>query len=228
MIDVRNLSKVFLKDGREVRVLEDISLKIDEGEFVAVMAPSGMGKSTLLNILGCLDKPTSGSYSLDEVSVEGMDDDDLSKIRNGKIGFVFQSFHLLPRMTAWENVGLPLIYSEKDTNMKDKAIQALTVVGLGDRVYHLPTELSGGQQQRVAIARALINDPRIVFADEPTGNLDSTSGQDVMNIFKKLHAEGRTLVVVTHDMDVARQADRIIQMKDGRISSDTPTREEGK
>jgi putative ABC transport system ATP-binding protein len=223
MIEVRNLTKVFQKDNLEVRVLEDISVTINEGEFVAIMAPSGMGKSTFLNILGCLDKPTSGTYILDGVAVQGMDDDELSRIRNKKIGFVFQTFHLLPRMTAWENVTLPLIYDDTDSRMKVRAIEALKAVGLGDRVGHLPRELSGGQQQRVAIARALINDPRIIFADEPTGNLDSKSGQDIMNIFRKLHSEGRTLVVVTHDTDVALQADRIIEMKDGRISSDRTT-----
>jgi putative ABC transport system ATP-binding protein len=223
MIEVRNLTKVFQKDNLEVRVLEDISVTINEGEFVAIMAPSGMGKSTFLNILGCLDKPTSGTYILDGVAVQGMDDDELSRIRNKKIGFVFQTFHLLPRMTAWENVTLPLIYGDTDSRMKVRAVEALKEVGLGDRVGHLPRELSGGQQQRVAIARALINDPRIIFADEPTGNLDSKSGQDIMNIFRKLHSEGRTLVVVTHDTDVALQADRIIEMKDGRISSDRTT-----
>jgi putative ABC transport system ATP-binding protein len=223
MIEVRNLTKVFQKDNLEVRVLEDISVTINEGEFVAIMAPSGMGKSTFLNILGCLDKPTSGTYILDGVAVQGMGDDELSRIRNKKIGFVFQTFHLLPRMTAWENVTLPLIYGDTDSRMKVRAIEALKAVGLGDRVGHLPRELSGGQQQRVAIARALINDPRIIFADEPTGNLDSKSGQDIMNIFRKLHSEGRTLVVVTHDTDVALQADRIIEMKDGRISSDRTT-----
>ncbi len=225
MIEIRNLTKVFQKDNLEVRVLEDISVTINEGEFVAIMAPSGMGKSTFLNILGCLDKPTSGTYILDGVAVQGMDDDELSLIRNKKIGFVFQTFHLLPRMTAWENVTLPLIYGDTDSRMKARAIEALEEVGLSDRVGHLPRELSGGQQQRVAIARALINDPRIIFADEPTGNLDSKSGQDIMNIFRKLHSEGRTLVVVTHDTDVAFQADRIIEMKDGRISSDRTTRD---
>jgi len=182
-----------------------------------------MGKSTLLNILGCLDKPTSGSYILDGVPVHGMDDDELSRMRNEKLGFVFQSFHLLPRMTAWENVILPLIYSDTDGNMKERAIQVLTAVGLADRVDHLPRELSGGQQQRVAIARALINNPRIILADEPTGNLDSASGQEVMKIFHELHTAGTTMVIVTHDTEVALQADRIIEMKDGRISNDRPT-----
>lgn len=223
MIEVANLSKTFQKDSLEVRVLEDISLHIGEGEFVSIMAPSGMGKSTLLNILGCLDKPTDGRYILDGVPVHGMDDDELSKIRNEKLGFVFQSFHLLPRMTAWENVILPLIYSDEDADMKERAVQVLSSVGLADRVDHLPRELSGGQQQRVAIARALINNPRIILADEPTGNLDSTSGHEVMKIFRDLHAAGTTLIVVTHDRDVALLADRIIEMKDGRISSDQPT-----
>ena len=223
MIEVRNLSKAYEKDHREVSVLRDISFSMDEGEFVSIMAPSGMGKSTLLNILGCLDKPTNGAYSLDGVSVEGMDDDELSHVRNKKIGFVFQSFHLLPRMNAWENVGLPLIYSDTDANMREKAIAALTEVGLADRIEHLPRELSGGQQQRVAVARALINDPRIILADEPTGNLDSTSGAEVMNIFKKLHENGRTLVLVTHDREIALQSDRVIEMKDGTIVADRKT-----
>jgi len=222
MILVENLSKTFRKDSLEVQVLKDISVHIRKGEFVSIMAPSGMGKSTLLNILGCLDKPTAGTYLLDSVPVHGMDDDELSRIRKEKLGFVFQSFHLLPRMTAWENVILPLIYSDADEDMKERAVQVLTSVGLADRVDHLPRELSGGQQQRVAIARALINNPRIILADEPTGNLDSVSGQEVMKIFRDLHAAGTTLVVVTHDLEVALQADRIIEMKDGRISSDRP------
>jgi putative ABC transport system ATP-binding protein len=223
MIRIENLSKVFQKDRLEVRVLQDISLSISEGEFVSIMAPSGMGKSTLLNILGCLDKPTGGVYILDGVPVQDMDDDQLSSIRNQKIGFVFQSFHLLPRMTAWENVILPLIYSDTEMDMKERAVQVLTSVGLADRVDHLPRELSGGQQQRVAIARALINSPRIILADEPTGNLDSASGQEVMKIFRDLHATGTTLIIVTHDMEVANQADRIVAMKDGRIFSDRLT-----
>jgi putative ABC transport system ATP-binding protein len=220
MIEVSHISKTFQKDTVEVQVLRDISVTIQEGEFVSIMAPSGMGKSTLLNILGCLDKSTEGTYVLDGVPVHDMDDDELSRIRNEKIGFVFQSFHLLPRMTAWENVTLPLVYSDTNSNMKARAVQVLESMGLADRVDHLPRELSGGQQQRVAIARALINNPRIILADEPTGNLDSSSGEEVVRIFRQLHAGGVTLVVVTHDMDVALQADRIIQMKDGRIASD--------
>jgi putative ABC transport system ATP-binding protein len=223
MIEVSNLSKTFQKDSMEVCALRDVSLTIRKGEFVSIMAPSGMGKSTLLNILGCLDKSTEGTYVLDGVPVHDMEDDELSRIRNEKIGFVFQSFHLLSRMTAWENVILPLIYSDADSNMKERAMQVLSSVGLADRVDHLPRELSGGQQQRVAIARALINNPRIILADEPTGNLDSNSGEEVIKIFRELNAGGVTLVVVTHDMEVALQADRIIQMKDGKISSDQPT-----
>ena len=220
MIEVSHISKTFQKDTVEVQVLRDISVTIEEGEFVSIMAPSGMGKSTLLNILGCLDKSTEGTYVLDGVPVHDMDDDELSRIRNEKIGFVFQSFHLLPRMTAWENVTLPLVYGDTNSNMKARAVQVLESMGLADRVDHLPRELSGGQQQRVAIARALINNPRIILADEPTGNLDSSSGEEVIRIFRQLHAGGVTLVVVTHDMDVALQADRTIQMKDGRIASD--------
>jgi putative ABC transport system ATP-binding protein len=223
MLHVQDLFRTFQKGSLEVQILRGVSLSIRKGEFVSIMAPSGMGKSTLLNILGCLDKPTSGSYILDCVPVHGMDDDELSRMRNEKLGFVFQTFHLLPRMTAWENVILPLIYSDTDGNMKERAIQVLTAVGLADRVDHLPRELSGGQQQRVAIARALINNPRIILADEPTGNLDSASGQEVMKIFHELHAAGTTMVVVTHDTEVALQADRIIEMKDGRISNDRPT-----
>ncbi len=223
MIEVTDLCKRYVKDNQDVSVLKDISFRVNEGEFVSIMAPSGMGKSTLLNILGCLDKPTSGAYALDGVPVEGMNDDELSRTRNKKIGFVFQSFHLLPRMKAWENVTLPLIYSDTESNMREKAIAVLNEVGLGDRVEHLPRELSGGQQQRVAIARALVNDPRIIFADEPTGNLDSASGMEVMRIFKGLHRNGRTLVLVTHDMEIALLSDRIVEMKDGRIVADRVT-----
>jgi len=227
MIEVKNLSKVFQKETLEVQVLKDVSLTVEKGEFISIMAPSGMGKSTFLNILGCLDKPTSGTYTLDGVPVHDMSDDELSRIRNEKIGFVFQSFHLLPRMTAWENVTLPLIYSDSEDDLKARAVEVLTSVGLADRMNHLPRELSGGQQQRVAIARSLINNPRIILADEPTGNLDSASGGEIMRIFRGLHASGTTLVIVTHDLEVARQTDRIVEMKDGRISNDRPTRRAG-
>jgi putative ABC transport system ATP-binding protein len=224
MIQVENLFKTFQKGSLEVQILRGVTLNIHKGEFVSIMAPSGMGKSTLLNILGCLDKPTSGSYTLDGVPVHDMDDDELSRMRNQKIGFVFQSFHLLPRMTAWENVILPLIYGDFDGDMKKRAIELLGSIGLADRVDHLPRELSGGQQQRIAIARALIHSPSIILADEPTGNLDSTSGLELMKILHDLHDRGTTMVVVTHDKDVALQADRIIEMRDGQISDDRSTR----
>ena len=221
MIELRNITKTYNKDGGvEVRVLQGINLDIKQGEFVSIMAPSGMGKSTMMNIIGCLDQPTSGEYLLDGIEVAGMNDDDLSSIRNKKIGFVFQSFNLLPRTTALENVELPLIYSPDDLDIKAKAMGALEAVGLGDRVGHQPSELSGGQQQRVAIARALVNDPALILADEPTGNLDSASSQEVMAIFKKLHSDGRTVILVTHEPEVAAQADRIIRMKDGQVVSD--------
>ena len=221
MIELKGVTKTYTKNGGlEVGVLKGIDLTIERGEFVAIMAPSGMGKSTLMNIIGCLDRPTGGQYRLDGVEVEGMDDDELSRTRNKKIGFVFQSFNLLPKTTALENVELPLIYSSDDVDIKARAKGSLEAVGLGDRINHVPSELSGGQQQRVAIARALVNDPAIILADEPTGNLDSASSEEVMNIFKKLNNEGRTIVLVTHEPDIAGQAKRIIRMKDGQVVHD--------
>ena len=221
MIELNGITKNYVKNGGlEVKVLVGIDLQIKQGEFVAIMAPSGMGKSTLMNIIGCLDHPSGGSYILDGNEVEQMDDDALSRNRNKKIGFVFQSFNLLPKTTALENVELPLIYSPEDQDMAARAKAALEAVGLGDRINHLPSELSGGQQQRVAIARALVNDPALILADEPTGNLDSASSEEVMNIFKKLNESGRTIILVTHEAEVAEQAQRIIKMKDGRIVSD--------
>ena len=221
MIELKNITKTYTKNGGvEVKVLQGINLGIKRGEFVSIMAPSGMGKSTMMNIIGGLDRPTSGDYLLDGTAVMTMNDDDLSRTRNKKIGFVFQSFNLLPMTTALENVELPLIYSADDVDIKAKARAALEAVGLGDRVNHLPSELSGGQQQRVAIARALVNDPAIILADEPTGNLDTASSDEVMAIFKKLHKEGRTVILVTHENDVAERAERIIRMKDGQVVSD--------
>lgn len=218
VIEIENVKKIYQMGETEVAALRGVSLEIEQREMVSIVGPSGSGKSTLMNIIGCLDQPTEGVYRLDGVDVHNMKDDDLATIRNKKIGFVFQSFNLLPRTTALDNVELPLIYAGAP-NRSERARLALDRVGLGERIHHRPNELSGGQQQRVAIARALASEPAIILADEPTGNLDSTSGDEIMNIFKKLNREqGMTVILVTHDPDVAGAAARTIHVKDGTIS----------
>jgi len=220
VIQAVNLTKVYNKGGGgEVFAVHDVSLKILKGEYVAIMGASGSGKSTLMNILGCLDKPTGGSLKLDGVEVSTLTDEELARVRNRKIGFVFQSFNLLARTNALENVELPLIYSDR-TDISRLAREALAAVGLADRVHHTPGELSGGQQQRVAIARALVTDPDIIFADEPTGNLDTRSSLEIMSLFQQLNEKGRTIVLVTHEADISEHAHRIIRIADGRVISD--------
>ncbi len=204
-----------------IRALDNVSLTVSKGEFVSIMGPSGSGKSTLMNLLGCLDTPSSGRYTCSGLDTSRMSLDDLAQLRNQEIGFVFQSFNLLPRISALGNVELPLVYSGLTrSERKIRAEEALRSLGLAERMDHLPTQLSGGQQQRVAIARALVNDPSILFADEPTGALDSRTGKDIMQLFQKLHAQGRTLIVVTHDAEVANYADRILHFRDGKMVSD--------
>jgi putative ABC transport system ATP-binding protein len=218
VIEAKNLSKIYKMGEVEVQALCGLSLQIAPGEVVAIMGPSGSGKSTLMNIIGCLDRPTSGEYILDGVQVSDLKDDQLAAIRNRKVGFVFQSFNLLPRATALANVELPIRYSGSGKGRKERAREALESVGLHDRVYHRPNELSGGQQQRVAIARALVNNPAIILADEPTGNLDSKSGEEIMNLLLNLNKErGTTLIIVTHDPGVASRTQRIIHIRDGVV-----------
>jgi len=217
MIEIENITKVYQMGQTQVRALDGVSLKIDDGEWVAITGPSGSGKSTLMAILGCLDSPTSGSYKLDGVDVAKMRDDQLAAVRNQKIGFVFQQFNLLARTSALENVELPLLYSSTN-HRREKAKAALEAVGLGDRITHRPNELSGGQQQRVAIARALVTEPSILLADEPTGNLDSKTGKEIMALFGELHrTRGITVIFVTHDPTIAANAQRVIHLQDGQI-----------
>jgi len=224
IIHLENISKNYYLGKQELQVLKGINIDIFKNEYVALMGPSGSGKSTLMNILGCLDSPTGGKYILNAKDVSGMPDNDLAEVRNKEIGFVFQQFNLLPRLTAIENVALPLIYSgvEKKERL-ERAMEVLTKVKLEDRSHHKPNELSGGQCQRVAIARALINDPSIILADEPTGNLDSKTSYEIMDILTKIHNDGNTVILVTHEEDIAKYAKRVIRLKDGVIASDIIT-----
>lgn len=219
---MNSICKSYRNADFETHVLKDITLHINEGDYVSIIGPSGAGKSTLMAIAGCLSQPTSGEYFLDGEEVGKLSDRKLSRVRNEKIGFVFQAFHLLPGVTALDNVILPLVYSSKTpSNVKERAREVLAKVGLEHRLHHTPGQLSGGEQQRVTIARSLINDPPIILADEPTGNLDSKNGIETMKTFDKLVAEGKTIVLITHDSDVAEHADRIISIRDGQIASDT-------
>jgi len=221
LIEVKDLVKTYRIGSVDIPALRGVSFAVEPGEFVAIMGPSGSGKTTLMNLLGCLDRPTSGKYWLDSVDASRLTDAKRAAIRNRKIGFVFQSFNLLPRMTALRNALLPMLYANQGKNVK-AARRALESVGLAHRLHHTPMQLSGGEQQRVAIARALINDPPVVFGDEPTGNLDSATGTEIMAIFHQLNSEGRTVIIVTHEADVARHARRILRFRDGLLESDEP------
>ena len=222
VVRVSDVKRTYFMGKVEVNALRGINLKIEKGEFVSIMGPSGCGKSTLMHIVGCLDRPTSGHVHLDEVDVDELDDDLLAEIRNKKVGFVFQIFNLLPKLNAVENVELPLIYAGVGLEKRrEKAVELLEIVGLKDRIYHKPSELSGGQSQRVAIARSLACDPSILLADEPTGNLDSKSGEEIIRLFMDLNARGITLIIVTHDEDIANHSKRIVRLKDGLIVSDS-------
>ena len=224
VIDIENITKDYVMGEEIVRALRGITLQIRRNEYLAVMGPSGSGKSTLMNMLGCLDTPTSGRYEFNGRNVAEMDDDELAAIRNREIGFVFQTFNLLPRATSLRNVELPLIYAGMDPESREeRATQALTDVGLGDRIQHKPNELSGGQRQRVAIARALVNNPSIILADEPTGNLDSKTGEEIMALLEDLYQRGHTIILVTHERDIAAHARRTIRLRDGVVESDEQT-----
>jgi len=221
VIDIENITKDYVMGEETVRALRGVTLQIRRNEYMAIMGPSGSGKSTLMNMLGCLDTPTSGRYEFNGKNVKEMDDDELAAIRNREIGFVFQTFNLLPRSTSLRNVELPLIYAGMDPETRaERAAQALTDVGLGDRIHHKPNELSGGQRQRVAIARALVNRPSIILADEPTGNLDSKTGEEIMALLEDLYHRGNTIILVTHEHDIAAHARRTVHLRDGLIESD--------
>ncbi|THH41225.1 ABC transporter ATP-binding protein [Neolewinella litorea] len=223
VINIHQLTKTYLMGQTEVRALRGIDLQIQTNEYVALMGPSGSGKSTLMNLLGCLDSPTSGRYLLDGKDVSQMEDAELASIRNEKIGFVFQTFNLLPRQTTLENVALPLVYAGVSKKIRrERATEVLESVGLGDRIDHRPNELSGGQRQRVAIARALVNRPAIILADEPTGNLDTKTSIEIMGIFEEIQSRGNTVILVTHEPDIAEHAHRIVRLRDGEVESDLP------
>jgi len=223
IIEMQHIRKVYIMGTQQVEALKDINIQVKKGEYVAFMGPSGSGKSTLMNIIGCLDTPTSGRYFLNQKDVSQMNEDELAEVRNKEIGFVFQTFNLLPRMNALDNVALPLIYAGyKKSERIARAMQALENVGLADRAHHKPNELSGGQRQRVAIARALVNNPSILLADEPTGNLDSKTSYEIMELFNQIHAQGNTIIMVTHEDDIASYAERIVRLRDGLIESDLP------
>lgn len=222
IIKIRKLCKIYTMGAEKIHALRDVDLDVNLNEYVALMGPSGSGKSTLMNLLGCLDTPTSGEYYLKNELVSAMEDTQLAEIRNKLIGFVFQTFNLLPRMTALDNVALPLVYSGISKNERRKrAEEVLSIVGLADRMNHKPNELSGGQRQRVAIARALINNPAIILADEPTGNLDSKTSEEIMQIFHQIHQNGNTIIIVTHEPDIAEYARRTVRLRDGKVESDT-------
>lgn len=225
VVRVSDVKRVYYMGKVEVHALRGINLQVEKGEFLSIMGPSGCGKSTLMHIVGCLDRPSSGHVHIDEVDVDELDDNQLAEIRNKKVGFVFQTFNLLPKLNAIENVELPLIYAGQSfENRRRKAAELLETVGLKDRMFHRPTELSGGQSQRVAIARSLACDPSIILADEPTGNLDSRSGEEIIHLFQELNKKGITLIIVTHDQEIANQSRRIIRLKDGLVISDEKIR----
>ena len=229
VIQTSDISKIYQMGSETIRALKSVTINIEQGEYVSFMGPSGSGKSTLMNMIGCLDTPSGGSYILNGQDVSDMTENELAEVRNKEIGFVFQTFNLLPRASSLENVALPLIYAGySKSEREDRAQAALTGVGLGDRSFHKPNELSGGQRQRVAIARALVNDPSIILADEPTGNLDSKTSYDIMDLFRDLHDKGNTIIMVTHEDDIAEYSHRIVRLRDGLVESDTinpnPTR----
>ncbi|GAB4396522.1 MAG: ABC transporter ATP-binding protein [Microscillaceae bacterium] len=221
VIETHDIGRVYIMGSEEVHALKSISIQIQRGEYVAFMGPSGSGKSTLMNIIGCLDTPTKGQYILSGADVSNMSENQLAEVRNKEIGFVFQTFNLMPRSTSLENVALPLIYAGYSKKARtERALEMLESVGLGDRAYHRPNELSGGQRQRVAIARALVNHPSIILADEPTGNLDTKTSYEIMDLFDRLHQEGNTIIMVTHEEDIAKYAHRIVRLRDGLVESD--------